>query len=144
MVHKAIQLILIYCLTANLPDLAFGDIPPYNICSTSTASSARASTIDDNLQNVLTALASNANAAKFSNASFGNDSDRVYGLYMCLNYISAETCNDCITTASQDISKLCPNKTEAIVWEEVCQLRYAYQNFFGQLDVSGNIPNTID
>ncbi|KAL9438078.1 hypothetical protein AB3S75_023864 [Citrus x aurantiifolia] len=140
MVHKAIQLILIYCLTANLHDLAFGDSPPYNICSTSTAGSARASTIDDNLQNVLTSLASNANAAKFSNASFGNDSDRVYGLYMCLNYISAETCNDCITTASQDISKLCPNKTEAIVWEEVCQLRYAYQNFFGQLDVSGNIP----
>ncbi|KAH9723226.1 cysteine-rich receptor-like protein kinase 10 [Citrus sinensis] len=130
MVHKAIQLILIYCLTANLHDLAIGDSPPYNICSTSTAGSARASTIDDNLQNVLTSLASNANAAKFSNASFGNDSDRVYGLYMCLNYISAETCNDCITTASQDISKLCPNKTEAIVWEEVCQLRYAYQNFF--------------
>ncbi|KAK9223659.1 hypothetical protein WN944_012105 [Citrus x changshan-huyou] len=99
-----------------------------------------AGAIYSNLKKVLISLALNASAAKFSDASSGNDSDRVYGLYMCLNYISNDTCNNCITTATQDITKLCPNKTDAIVWEEVCQLRYAYGNFFGQLDVSGNIP----
>ncbi|KAJ0017739.1 hypothetical protein Pint_10860 [Pistacia integerrima] len=42
--------------------------------------------------------------------------------------------------ASQDGERLCPNKTEAVVWEEVCQLRYSNENFFGRLDVRGNIP----
>ncbi|KAH9796536.1 cysteine-rich receptor-like protein kinase 10 [Citrus sinensis] len=127
------------CL-ATLHDPAFGDSPPYNTCSSSAADSGHAGAIYSNLKKVLISLALNASAAKFSDASSGNDSDRVYGLYMCLNYISNDTCNNCITTATKDITKLCPNKTDAIVWEEVCQLRYAYGNFFGQLDVSGNIP----
>ncbi|KAH9796533.1 cysteine-rich receptor-like protein kinase 10 [Citrus sinensis] len=139
-VTKVIQLIFIYSLTATLHDPAFGDSPPYNTCSSSAADSGHAGAIYSNLKKVLISLALNASAAKFSDASSGNDSDRVYGLYMCLNYISNDTCNNCITTATKDITKLCPNKTDAIVWEEVCQLRYAYGNFFGQLDVSGNIP----
>lgn len=139
-VTKVIQLIFIYSLTATLHDPAFGDSPPYNTCSSSAADYGHAGAIYSNLKKVLISLALNASAAKFSDASSGNDSDRVYGLYMCLNYISNDTCNNCITTATKDITKLCPNKTDAIVWEEVCQLRYAYGNFFGQLDVSGNIP----
>lgn len=139
-VTKVIQLIFIYFLTATLHDLAFGDSPPYNTCSSSAADSRHASPIYNNLKKVLISLASNASAAKFSDASSGNESYRVYGLYMCLNYISNDTCNNCITTATQDLTKLCPNKTEAIVWEEACQLRYASKNFFGRLDFSGNIP----
>ncbi|KDO39535.1 hypothetical protein CISIN_1g041746mg [Citrus sinensis] len=139
-VSKVIQLIFIYSLTATPHDLAFGDSPPYNTCSSSAADYGHAGPIYRNLKKVVISLALNASAAKFSDASSGNDSDRVYGLYTCLNYISNDTCNNLITTATQDITKLCPNKTDAIVWEEVCQLRYAYGNFFGQLDVSGNIP----
>ncbi|KAJ0082555.1 hypothetical protein Patl1_11031 [Pistacia atlantica] len=59
---------------------------------------------------------------------------------MCLNYIQTDDCKTCIEIASQDGERLCPNKTEAVVWEEVCQLRYSNENFFGRLDVRGNIP----
>uniref|UniRef100_A0A2N9J0Z6 Cysteine-rich receptor-like protein kinase 10 n=1 Tax=Fagus sylvatica TaxID=28930 RepID=A0A2N9J0Z6_FAGSY len=85
-------------------------------------------------------LSSNASITKFYNTSIGNDPDRVYGLYMCLDFFTNETCRDCIKTASQDILKLCPSTMEAVVWEENCQLRYSNKSFFGKLDVTGNIP----
>jgi hypothetical protein len=44
-----------------------------------------------------------------------------------------------MTTATQDILSLCPYTTEAVVWEEVCQLRFSNKNFFGQLNVTGNV-----
>ncbi|KAF5742199.1 hypothetical protein HS088_TW09G00242 [Tripterygium wilfordii] len=52
---------------------------------------------------------------------------------------SAGCCLNCITMASQDILQLRPYDTEAVVWEEVCHLRYSNQNFIGHLDVTGNI-----
>ncbi|KAB1201323.1 Cysteine-rich receptor-like protein kinase 25 [Morella rubra] len=58
---------------------------------------------------------------------------------MCLNYITDESCRDCVKTALQDILKLCPNSREAAVWEEDCQLRYSNQNFFGKLNTAENI-----
>ncbi|KAG6695154.1 hypothetical protein I3842_09G082600 [Carya illinoinensis] len=58
---------------------------------------------------------------------------------MCLNYITNETCRDCIATAAQDILQVCPNTREAVVWEDECQLSYSNQNFFGQVNVTGNI-----
>lgn len=75
-----------------------------------------------------------------STTSTRNDTNRVYGLYMCLDNVTSESCGECITEASQDILKLCPSTTEAIVWEETCQLRYSNKSFFGILDVTGNIP----
>ncbi|KAK2631103.1 hypothetical protein EUGRSUZ_L03398, partial [Eucalyptus grandis] len=71
--------------------------------------------------------------------SYGNNTYRVYGQYMCLNYVSNQDCRKCIDLASQDILRLCPNDTEAIVWEEFCQLRYSGQDFIGHLNITGNI-----
>ncbi|KAL5775377.1 hypothetical protein ACOSP7_012934 [Xanthoceras sorbifolium] len=64
--------------------------------------------------------------------------ERVYGLYMCLNYKSIDDCNRCIATTSDIIFKVCPNQKEAVMWQEFCMLRYSNENFFGQLDVSVN------
>ncbi|GAB4830957.1 hypothetical protein Ancab_004985 [Ancistrocladus abbreviatus] len=41
--------------------------------------------------------------------------------------------------ASQAIAVLCPNSNDATVWEEQCQLRVSDQNFFGRLNITGNI-----
>lgn len=58
-----------------------------------------------------------------------------------------EVCNACITTSSQDILKHCPNRKEAKIWEEHCQLRYSNTKFFGALDIIGSLarrnPNNI-
>uniref|UniRef100_A0A7N2R5L2 non-specific serine/threonine protein kinase n=2 Tax=Quercus lobata TaxID=97700 RepID=A0A7N2R5L2_QUELO len=135
---KVFQLHMLFVFLALLWDLAYADPPFYN-CS-NTGNYTVTSPFQNNLNNILLSLSSNASISKFYNTSTGNDTDRVYGLYMCLDYVTNESCHDCITTASQDISKLCPSTTEAVVWEEICQLRYSKKSFFGILDVTGNIP----
>ena len=113
--------------------------PPYSRCS-NTTNTTENSLFRKNLNNLLQVLPSNASSSKFYNFSTGNDLNKVYGLYMCLDYITSEECQACINTASQDIVTLCSNSNEAIVWEELCQLRYSNENFLGHLNVSDNIP----
>ncbi|KAK9936134.1 hypothetical protein M0R45_012995 [Rubus argutus] len=112
------------------------DDPPYNICSTDTNYSAGDTTFQENLASLLDLLPSNASVSKLYNTSIGNDPDRVYALYMCLDYVSNDSCHKCISTAQLDISNLCPTSKEAVVWEETCQLRYSNDNFFGRLNVT--------
>ncbi|KAM3749411.1 hypothetical protein ACB098_05G182900 [Castanea mollissima] len=117
---------MLFVLLALLWDLAYAD-PPHSNCST-TGNDAVNSPFDNNLNDILYSLSSKASITKFYNTSTGNDTNRVYGLYMCLDY------------ASQDILKLCPSTTEAIVWEETCQLRYSNKSFFGILDTNISQP----
>ncbi|KAK3188271.1 hypothetical protein Dsin_027832 [Dipteronia sinensis] len=148
-VTKTMQLLFLYFLTtclcdfadANLQDITSGD-PPYNICTNSN-NYATDSPFKNNLYNLFDVLSLNASVTKFSSFYTGDDSDRVYGLYMCFNYnyTTYVECKNCIaTTASQHIVKYCPNEKEAIVWEDSCLLRYSSEDFFGKLNVTGNIP----
>lgn len=142
MVHflKTILPLLLCFLISLLCDLAFAD-PPYWKCSGNVSNYADNSTFQKNLHSLLISLPSNASVSKLYNTSTGNDpADRVYGLYMCLNYVTNETCHDCINTAQSAIVTLCPSSKEAVVWEEMCQLRYSDANFFGKLNVADNIP----
>lgn len=137
MASRSIQFLPLLCSFAVLSKVSFAD-PPYEICSTSS-SYANGSSFQNNLNKLLQSLPSNGSISKYYNTSSGNAQDRVYGLYMCLDYISNETCHNCIATAIEDIVKLCPQAEEAVVWEEKCQLRYSNTNFMGRLNVSGNI-----
>ncbi|TQE04127.1 hypothetical protein C1H46_010239 [Malus baccata] len=58
---------------------------------------------------------------------------------MCLDYVTNETCHNCINTAHLDIVRICPNSTESVVWEETCQLRYSDVKFYGELNMGHNI-----
>ncbi|XP_016648803.1 PREDICTED: cysteine-rich receptor-like protein kinase 10 isoform X1 [Prunus mume] len=137
---KTILPILLCFLISLLYDLAFAD-PPYWKCSGNVSNYADNSTFQKNLHSLLISLPSNASVSKMYNTSTGNDTaDTVYGLYMCLNYVTNETCHDCINTAQSAIVTLCPSSKEAVVWEEMCQLRYSDANFFGKLNVADNIP----
>jgi site-specific DNA-adenine methylase len=129
---------LLYVFLALLCNLAYAD-PPYYICSNNSNYAGNMTLFQSNLQDVLLSLSSNSSVSKFYNTSKGNDPDRVYSLYMCLDYVTYDTCQTCITTAIQDIKNRYPNTTEAVVWEESCQLRFSNKNFFGQLNVTGNV-----
>ncbi|KAJ6377003.1 hypothetical protein OIU76_026042 [Salix suchowensis] len=140
--EKTIQLLWLCFFISNLLDLAHADNPPYKACSNNSANSQ----FQNNLEIILSYLRSNASISKLYDTFTGNDLDRIYAQYMCLNYVTNDNCRNCIATASEAIMQLCPEDKEAIVWEETCQLRYSNQNFLGQLDVSGNDPlnNTED
>ncbi|KAJ6925603.1 hypothetical protein NC651_010106 [Populus alba x Populus x berolinensis] len=138
LVKKSFQILLLYFSIANLLDLAYADLP-YGLCSKNSNYTDN-SPFQNNLETLMSSLSSNASASKIFNTSTGIDPDRVYAQYMCLNYVRNESCRTCVAAASQDIRQLCPGDKEAVVWGELCQLRYSNQRFLGHLDVSGNIP----
>jgi hypothetical protein len=138
LVKKSFQILLLYFSIANLLDLAYAD-PPYRLCSNKSNYTDN-SPFQNNLETLMSSLSSNASVSKIFNTSTGIDPDRVYAQYMCLNYVKNESCRTCVAAASQDIRQLCPGDKKAVVWEELCQLRYSNQRFLGHLDVSGNIP----
>ncbi|XP_039168299.1 cysteine-rich receptor-like protein kinase 10 isoform X2 [Eucalyptus grandis] len=136
-VSLIIPFLLAYLILHSLVYLSHAD-PPYQLCS-EPGYYAVNSTFQNNFYNLVANLSSNASLSKFYSTSYGNNTYRVYGQYMCLNYVSNQDCRKCIDLASQDILRLCPNDTEAIVWEEFCQLRYSGQDFIGHLNITGNI-----
>ncbi|RHN53264.1 putative protein kinase RLK-Pelle-DLSV family [Medicago truncatula] len=138
-VFKFIQFFLVLYTLDFLSYLALAD-PPYEICSTRNIY-ANGSSFDNNLSNLLLSLPFNDSnsISKFGNTSSGIGLDRVYGLYMCLDFVSNETCLKCVTNAIADTVKLCPQSKEAVVYEEFCQVRYSNKNFIGSLNVNGNI-----
>ena len=138
-VPKTISLFLLCFLITLLFDLAYADPdPPYKLCSDGRGY-VENSTFQKNLQSLLDSLPSNASVSKLYNNSAGIEPDRVYGLYMCLGYVTNETCHNCINTAHLDIVRICPNSTESVVWQETCQLRYSNVKFYGELNVADNI-----
>ncbi|CAL5344668.1 unnamed protein product [Camellia sinensis] len=151
---KTVKLLLLYYFLFHLHDLIHADAPPCQFCSNTTISKNDAppyqfcsnttistdnNLFQSNLENLLHSMSSNSSVSNSFNTTTGNDQDRLFGLFLCYNFVSKDDCKNCIASASQDIQKLCENSNEAVVWEEKCQLRYANESFFGHLDVTGNI-----
>ncbi|KAL2495326.1 Cysteine-rich receptor-like protein kinase 10 [Forsythia ovata] len=112
--------------------------PPFKLCDTAnfpTNSPYRA-----NLDKLLSSLSTYQSVPKFYNTSLGTDPYRLYNLFMCYDYANNDKCNTCLQVALQDIQKLCLYKFDAVVWNEDCLFRYSTENFFGKLNVTGNIP----
>lgn len=131
-----LQILLAYIVLYLLPSNTKSEFISYNLCENITAY-ARGSTFETNLKLLFTSLIQNTSKTGFFNDTLGNIPDRVYGLSLCRGDISASNCTNCITTASQNLTQLCPYNRGAIVWYEVCMLRYSNKYFFSDLDTNG-------
>ena len=85
----------------------------------------------------LTSIGSNKN----------DHNDTVYGNYDCRGDIPAHFCNFCVNSAVKEISQTCTNGTSAIIFYDMCILRYSNKNFFGKINLSPSFnltgPKTI-
>ncbi|XP_043698651.1 cysteine-rich receptor-like protein kinase 15 [Telopea speciosissima] len=81
---------------------------------------------------LFTELSNNANnsigGGGFYSASFPQNPNPIYGLYMCRGDITSEDCSQCVSTALGNITISCPNTTNAIIWYDLCMLRYTNQS----------------
>ncbi|XP_042483183.1 putative receptor-like protein kinase At4g00960 [Macadamia integrifolia] len=103
------------------------------------------STFGSNLKILLASLSSNSSlAGGFCNTSVGSDTNQVHGLALCRGNVTLEVCQNCMKNASRDILSVCPQKEEATIWYEDCQLRYSYQKFFSVMVYAGKYPNWND
>ncbi|GAB4830948.1 hypothetical protein Ancab_004978 [Ancistrocladus abbreviatus] len=121
---KILHLFLLSCASVILNAPVHAD-PPYKYCPDANNGAAKA-IFQNNENNLLLSLPSNASINNFYKASAGDYPSKAYGLFLCINYVSHQDCYNCIAMASQAIAALCPNSNDAT-------------NFFGRLNITGNI-----
>ncbi|TKY51089.1 Cysteine-rich receptor protein kinase 25 [Spatholobus suberectus] len=94
------------------------------------------SAYQSNLQTLLTSLSSHATATPFYNTTTGGGDagETIYGSFMCRGDVTNHTCQDCITTATQQIAIVCPHSKEALIWYHECLVRYSNRCFFSTMD----------
>ncbi|KAK7269968.1 hypothetical protein RIF29_22794 [Crotalaria pallida] len=89
-----------------------------------------------NLNVLLSSLLSNATQGSPSyTTSMGlGTANSANGNYLCRGDVSSITCRDCVTAAVANITNLCPNKTESIIWYDECMVRYT-RSYFSPLSI---------
>jgi len=105
---------------------------PRHECS-NTTTFVRNSPYQANLNILLSSLAGNATRNDingFYNASTGHDVYEVYGLFLCRGDVSVEVCQECVNLARNDVVQRCPIQKEAIIYYDLCFLRYSNSNIF--------------
>ncbi|KAI3870166.1 hypothetical protein MKW92_040697, partial [Papaver armeniacum] len=69
----------------------------------------------------------------YYNATAGRNPDMVYGSLQCRGDIAAsQDCQTCAEAAAKEIitEKRCPKSEQAMIWYDVCMLRYSNQYYF--------------
>ncbi|XP_029126507.1 cysteine-rich receptor-like protein kinase 29 isoform X2 [Cajanus cajan] len=109
----------------------------YAVCYI-TGDYAPNSTYHTNLKTVLSRLTSNTQIDYgFYNASYGQDSDRVYATGLCRGDITPHTCRACLTNSTLLLLEQCPHQKEAVAgYYDICMLHYAYYSLFGYQESS--------
>ena len=130
LLHNTPAFLLILCVVFALTSSINSQPAAYatHICLDQSNETANAD-YKSNLTVLLESLSSKAS----QNYSFYNESSNIgiYGLYLCRGDVSNETCQICLSNATQDITTRCPSNKSAIIWYDKCMLRYSNVNFFG-------------
>ncbi|CAI8587265.1 unnamed protein product [Vicia faba] len=100
-----------------------------------------------NLKLLMETLSSNivaSNTSFFNNTSTGEGLDKVYGQALCRGDMTNSTvCKECIEKASKDLMNRCKSE-DAMIWYELCQVRYSFQMFFTNAVYTGKYPKQND
>ncbi|KRG91208.1 hypothetical protein GLYMA_20G139900v4 [Glycine max] len=92
-------------------------------------------TYQTNLKLLLSSLVSNATLHQgffLTNISLGNP-DEVKGLFLCRGDVTPSVCHDCVAAAATNITDLCTNQTESVIWYDQCMLRYSNLSFLNNI-----------
>ncbi|KAL5579052.1 hypothetical protein UlMin_011494 [Ulmus minor] len=89
-----------------------------------------------NLNGLLSSLTSNATLESgFYNTTSGQDpASIVYGSFMCRGDVTTAQCQECVSTAANEVVQRCSTRKVAVIWYDHCMLRYTNQSFFGDMD----------
>lgn len=95
-----------------------------------------------NIKTLLDWLSSNGTSnARYYNTTVAsqNTAGTVYGLFYCTRDIDPQMCQLCVIRASKLISLLCATAKEAMIWYQVCSVRYSDRRFFSTVEKSPEI-----
>lgn len=113
-------------------------------CAISGETFASNSTYEANLNALITSLSSDISSSGFLNASVGQSPDRVNAIVLCRGDISLQACRECVSATAPATVQQCPNRKDAIFWNETCMVRYSSQPIFGKLETQpvSQIPSS--
>ncbi|XP_061353841.1 cysteine-rich receptor-like protein kinase 29 [Gastrolobium bilobum] len=95
------------------------------------------STYHTNLNTLLSTLTSNTEIDYgFYNFSYGQNSNKVNVIGLCRGDVRPDECRSCLDDSRVNLTQLCPNQKEAIVWFDICMLRYSNRSIFGIMETS--------
>ncbi|KAK7308809.1 hypothetical protein RJT34_05058 [Clitoria ternatea] len=92
-------------------------------CSNNTTYEAN-STFGTNLNILFYYFSTNISNPYFLTVVGFGTTNAVNGLFLCRGDVNATICEQCVTAASKEIRRRCPNQTEAVIWYDECMLRY--------------------
>ncbi|GMH05359.1 hypothetical protein Nepgr_007199 [Nepenthes gracilis] len=143
---------LFFLISSTVPTTISSPDYVYSICS-NTTTFATNSSYQTNLNSVLTSLTSNSTTQRgFYNTSAGDGgASTVYGILLCRGDDTEDVCRTCVATAVKAVPVYCPNRKQAVIWYDVCMIRYSNESFFGELDATdiiylwdaNNITNNV-
>lgn len=118
--------------------------PLYTDCSSNINYSSN-SEFENNLRLLLNDLSSNTSRGTplggFYNTSAGENLDIVYGQTLCRGDVNPTVCQNCIKDASDRILNNCKSE-DAIIWYELCQVRYSFEILVPMQVYTGMFPET--
>ncbi|KAI4323615.1 hypothetical protein L6164_023208 [Bauhinia variegata] len=107
-------------------------------CTNSTEQTL-SSSYQTNVNNILSWLTSSAGTSNGNNYTTINSSaatnDTVYGIFDCRGDVDRSFCQFCVSTASSEMVRRCPNRVSAVIWYDFCYIRYSNQNFIGKFSL---------
>ncbi|CAK8573781.1 unnamed protein product [Lathyrus sativus] len=127
------QLILLASLLTALP-FPF-EASPIHAC-TDTSYYKPNSIFQTALKTLLSSLISNStlhNGFYTVHIPLFNSPNDLKGLFLCRADITPSICQRCVTAAANNITNLCNNQTESIIWYDECLLRYSNNSFLNQM-----------
>nr|XP_011459948.1 PREDICTED: cysteine-rich receptor-like protein kinase 10 isoform X1 [Fragaria vesca subsp. vesca] len=135
-----LSVMLFMILPLLFPATISGVDPLFTFCSPEARNYTPSSQFESNLKQLLESLSFNTSIfGGFYNNTIGTSHDRVYGQTLCRGDVNSTVCQKCVSDASQEIFNSC-NSTDALIWYELCQVRYSYQMFFSSMSYTGKYP----
>ncbi|XP_020224022.1 putative receptor-like protein kinase At4g00960 [Cajanus cajan] len=107
----------------------------YAVCITEGEDYAPNSTYHTNLKTVLSRLTSNTQIDYgFYNATYGQDSDRVYASGICRGDVTPHACLTCLNNSTSLLLKQCPHQKRVAGGYDECMLHYSNRSVLGYYD----------
>ncbi|ONI34219.1 hypothetical protein PRUPE_1G468600 [Prunus persica] len=136
--HSLLSRITLVIITINLNTQLIFAQPRYlsKFCFPNEGNYTTNSTYRTNLNRLLsTSLLSNGNGHGFySSSSTQNDLERICAIGLCTGDINPDACGSCLSNSTIFIAQACPNQKVAVLWREVCMLRYSNRSIRGFME----------
>ena len=138
MVSLSVSMVTLVLLWLSFLSLTSEAVPSYrfHICSNEITFIPN-STYQSNLKDLLFSLSSNSTREiGFYNNTVGqNPETSVYGLFLCRGDLTPDACQDCVSTATNEIvQQYCPVEKVAVIWYDGCMLRYSNRLIFSVME----------